>query len=101
MDDPNNADNPSSDNSSSGNTKSGLSNGAIIGICVGVGVCVYAAATVVGVRAYRARKQKREQQTMEQHMIFADSISSPIMQGNSLGWVPAPYQQHHSPYQQY
>jgi hypothetical protein len=50
---------------------------------------------------YRRRKQKREQQAMEQHVIFSDSISSPIMQGNSLGWVPAPYQHHHLPYQQY
>ncbi|KAI8094858.1 uncharacterized protein B0P05DRAFT_523711 [Gilbertella persicaria] len=96
--DPNSETSSQNNSSSSGSdSNGGLSKGAIIGICVGIGACVYAAATVVGVKVYRSRKQKREQEAIEQHMVFADSISSPIMQGNSLGWVPAPYQQHQIP----
>lgn len=61
-------------------------------MCVGLGISVYVAATIAGIKYYRQRKSKKEKIMKEQHMIFADSISSPIMQGNSLGWVPAPYQ---------
>jgi hypothetical protein len=65
---------------------------------VSVGVCIYAAATVVGVRIYRKHKQKREQQALEQHTVFAESISAPMMQGNSLGFIPAPYQHNRLPH---
>lgn len=70
-----------------------LSKASIIGICVGVGISVYAAATIAGVFYYRKRKAIKDKITQEQHLIFADSISSPIMQSNSLGFVPAPYRQ--------
>lgn len=51
----------------------------------------------MGVKYYRKHKNKREQEALEQHIVFAESISAPIMQGNSLGWVPAPYQQQQIP----
>lgn len=89
----------SGSNQSGGNSSGGggLPKAGIIGICVGVGVAVYAAATIVGVKVYRKRRAKKDEEIREQHMVFAQSISSPIMQGNSLGWVPAPYQQHQTP----
>ncbi|KAG0165083.1 hypothetical protein DFQ30_009000 [Apophysomyces sp. BC1015] len=73
---------PSSGRSQGG----GLSKASIIGICVSIGVVVYAAATVVVVRVYRRRRARRQEQAQEQHQVFAQSISSPIMQENSLGW---------------
>ncbi|KAI8375422.1 hypothetical protein EDC96DRAFT_497245 [Choanephora cucurbitarum] len=69
-----------------------LSKGSIIGICIGVGACVYVAATVVGVKVYRNHKKKKEDHAIEQHMIFADSISSPVLHEDSLGWTGTPYQ---------
>ncbi|CEP16213.1 hypothetical protein [Parasitella parasitica] len=95
--DPNHADQSSQDGSQGGGGGNRLPKGGIIGICVGVGVCVYAAATVAGVYVYRKRRQRREQQILEQHRLFAKSISSPIMQGNSLGFMPAPFQHSHMP----
>lgn len=97
--DPNgNTSNGSNSSQSNGNGGGGgLPKAGIIGICVGVGVAVYAAATIVGVKFYRKRRAKKDIEIREQHMVFAQSISSPIMQGNSLGWVPAPYQHHQTP----
>ncbi|KAI8645349.1 hypothetical protein BD408DRAFT_480621 [Parasitella parasitica] len=95
-----NGDTDHAEQSSKGNandSQGGLPKGGIIGICVGVSVCVYAAATVIGVHIYRKRRQKRAQQTLEQHRLFAKSISSPIMQGNSLGFMPGPYQHYRMP----
>lgn len=86
-----------SDSSSNSKTKGeGLPRNSIIGICVGVGISVYAASTIAGIKFYRRYKSKKEKIMKEQHIMFADSISSPIMQGNSLGWVPAPYQNQHN-----
>jgi hypothetical protein len=85
---------PISSESSSTDSKTGsggLPKGGIIGICVGVGISVYAAATIIGISYYRKRKSRKDEIIKEQHMMFAESISLPIMQGNSLGWVPAPY----------
>lgn len=79
VDDPNS---PTSSSSSGG----GLSKGALIGICVSVGIIVYAAATVVVYKVYQRKKAAKEQQAMAEHEIFAQSISEPIMQDNSLGW---------------
>lgn len=97
--DPNGNTSGGSGSNQSGGSSSGggLPKAGIIGICVGVGVAVYAAATIVGVKVYRKRRAKKDEEIREQHMVFAQSISSPIMQGNSLGWVPAPYQQHQTP----
>jgi hypothetical protein len=55
----------------------------LVGICVGVGVAVYAAATIVGVKVYKKRKQHHRDE-------IAGSISSPVMQSNSLGWQVYP-----------
>lgn len=90
-----NAPTSTNDNEQSENTSSnhrGLSKGAIIGICVGVGVTVYAAATVVAIRAYSRYKNKKQQEALTRHHIFTDSISSPVMQGNSLGFLPISHQ---------
>lgn len=79
----------------------GLSTGAIIGIAVSCGVVVYAVGTVLVIRRYRQRRDQRQRQEAEQHQIFAQSISAPIMQENSLGWSSAPpplqhaYPSHH------
>lgn len=104
VDDPN-----ASSSSSSSNGGSGLSKGALIGICVSVGVVVYAAATMGVVHVYRKRRQNKEQQAVQQHQVFTQSISSPIMHENSLGWSPQeggymvqqPPQQYQQPPQQY
>jgi hypothetical protein len=89
VNDPNN---PSGDsngsNNGQGNSSSsgGLSRGGIIGICVSVGVVVYGAATVLAVRVYRQRKSKKEAAAAMDHQEFTQSISSPIMHENSLGF---------------
>jgi beta-lactamase regulating signal transducer with metallopeptidase domain len=81
---------PNSDNSSSNTSNSnsggGLSKGALIGICVSVGAVVYAAATVVAIQVYRRRRTAKEEKAIAEHQLFAQSISEPIMQENSLGW---------------
>ncbi|KAG2213076.1 hypothetical protein INT47_011225 [Mucor saturninus] len=48
----------------------------------------YAAGTIAGIKYYRQRKSKKEKIMKEQHIMFADSILSPITQS----WVPVPYQ---------
>lgn len=68
-----------------------ISKASIIGISLGVGISVYAAVTVAGVLYYRKRKAIKDKLTHKQYIMFADSISSPVMQSNSLGFVPAPY----------
>ncbi|KAI9478286.1 MAG: hypothetical protein EXX96DRAFT_570273 [Benjaminiella poitrasii] len=74
--------------SSSSNTSAngGLSKASLIGICVSIGVVVYAAATVGAIVVYRKRRAAKEQKAMAEHQVFAQSISEPIMQENSLGW---------------
>lgn len=85
MNDPNG----STSNSTNSGTKSngGLSKGALIGICVSIGVVVYAAATVVFYKVYQRRKRAKEQEALADHQLFAQSISEPIMQDNSFGWT--------------
>ncbi|OAD79818.1 hypothetical protein PHYBLDRAFT_157346 [Phycomyces blakesleeanus NRRL 1555(-)] len=85
--DPNSTEDQSSSSSNGGSSgNGGLSKASIIGICVSVGVVVYAAATVVSVRAYRRHRVRKDTEAQQQHQVFAQSISAPIMQENSLGW---------------
>ncbi|KAI8887933.1 hypothetical protein K501DRAFT_174224 [Backusella circina FSU 941] len=77
----------SSGNSSNGGSSGGLSKGALIGICVSVGVVVYAAATVGVIHVYRRRRNEKQERAIAEHQVFAQSISSPILQENSLGWA--------------
>ncbi|KAI8098781.1 uncharacterized protein BX664DRAFT_319585 [Halteromyces radiatus] len=86
----NNNNNGNGSNPSNGNNggSSGLSRAGIIGICVSVGVVVYAAATVVAVRVYRQRKLRKEQNAVMDHQDFTQSISAPIMNENTLGFSP-------------
>lgn len=76
----------SSNQSSNAQSGGGLSKGALIGICVSVGAVVYAAATVVAIQMYRKRRAAKEEKAIAEHQLFAQSISEPIMQENSLGW---------------
>lgn len=73
----------------------GLSTGAIVGVAVSCGVVVYAAATVLFVRRYQRRRAEREEQENAQYQAFAQSISAPIMQENSLGWSSSSPAAHH------
>lgn len=82
--DPNSDSNGSSSN---GDSSGGLSKGALIGICVSVGVAVYAAATVGVIHVYRKRRNEKQERALAEHQVFAQSISSPILQENSLGWT--------------
>lgn len=92
MNDPNDTSGNSGNhgNNGSGNSNGGggggLSRGGIIGICVSVGVVVYGAATVMAVRVYRQRKLKKEQNAAMDHQDFTQSISSPIMHENMVGF---------------
>lgn len=74
-------------NNDGSSSTGGLSKGALIGICVSVGVIVYAAATLVVFKVYQRRKRAKEEQAVTDHQLFAQSISEPIMQDNSLGWT--------------
>jgi hypothetical protein len=58
----------------------------LIGVCVSVGIVIYAAATIAVIRVHRKRRADREVKAFAEHQVFAQSISEPIMQDNSLGW---------------
>lgn len=88
INDPNSSSSSSNTNQSN-NNGGGLSKGALIGICVSVGAVVYAAATVVAIQVYRKRRAAKEEKAIAEHQLFAQSISEPIMQENSLGWSNA------------
>ncbi|KAI9492799.1 hypothetical protein BDB00DRAFT_417663 [Zychaea mexicana] len=98
--DPNQVSNQESGESQGPSSSGGLSTGAIVGIAVSCGVVLYAVGTVLFVRRYRKRRQQRQEEEAAQHQVFAQSISAPIMQENSLGWSssPPPLQQfpHHA-----
>ncbi|ORX53571.1 hypothetical protein DM01DRAFT_73551 [Hesseltinella vesiculosa] len=97
LQDPNGNGSDSSSSSPSGG--GGLSRGGIIGICVGVAVVVYGAATVVAVRVYRNRKARQEEEAIATHEVFTQSISAPIMQDNSVGFMYPSSQQASSSYE--
>ncbi|KAI9245116.1 hypothetical protein BDA99DRAFT_291385 [Phascolomyces articulosus] len=88
--DPNQVENQEAGQDQGKETGSGLSTGAIVGIAVSCGVVVYAIGTVLFVRRYRKRRQQRQEEEAAQHQVFAQSISAPIMQENSLGWTSSP-----------
>ena len=88
--DPNQAENQEAGKDQNENINGGLSTGAIVGIAVSCGVVLYAVGTVLFVRRYRKRRQQRQEEEAAQHQVFAQSISAPIMQENSLGWTSSP-----------
>lgn len=72
----------------------------MIGICVSVGVVVYAAATIAAIKVYRKRRNAKEEKAIAEHQVFAQSISEPVMMDNSLGWSNAGgYNHQRQPYQ--
>ncbi|KAI8390149.1 hypothetical protein BD560DRAFT_2336 [Blakeslea trispora] len=86
--DPNNTNNSSGNTTdSTGGSTNKLSRGAIIGICVSIGVTVYAIATVATLYIYRKRRDAKRAEAVIDHQNFAQSISSPIMQDNAFGWL--------------
>lgn len=93
--------NNSSNNNSNGSSSGGLSKASLIGICVSVGVAVYAAATIAVIRVYRKRRTAKEEKAIAEHQVFSQSISDPIMQDNSLGWsnTGGGYNHQRQPYQ--
>jgi hypothetical protein len=87
INDPNNSNSGLQNDASGGDSNTGgLSKASLIGICVSVGIVIYAAATIAVIRVYRKRRADREEKAIVEHQVFAQSISEPIMQDNSLGW---------------
>lgn len=90
----------SNNGNANGSSSGGLSKASLIGICVSVGVVVYAAATIAAIKVYRKRRNAKEEKAIAEHQVFAQSISEPVMMDNSLGWSNVGgYNHQRQPYQ--